>query len=128
MPYVTIDLAWHTDRLCDVVRWQLANPHKRDEGPEVPPGGARIWSIFLALHAARTAGMGANPITYGEMEAYARLQQTPLRPFEVDMLRAVDRAYMDASRNSKDMPPPEREVQSRKMSPGLFDALFGGRS
>ena len=84
-----IDFRWLSDSLCDVLRWQRANPGGED-GPEVPTVGRRVWSIFLGLDATRTVGMAANPISFGEIEIYSRARREPVRPFEVTMLRALD--------------------------------------
>jgi hypothetical protein len=65
-----IDFRWLSDSLCDVLRWQLANPGGED-GPEVPIAGRRVWSIFLELDATRTVGMAADPISFGEIETTA---------------------------------------------------------
>ena len=47
-----IDFRWLSDSLCDVLRWQRANPGGED-GPEVPIVGRRVWSIFLGLPSGR---------------------------------------------------------------------------
>jgi hypothetical protein len=122
-----IDLDWLSDRLCDVLRWQLANPGVKDDpnAPEVPIAGRRVWSIFLELNATRTAGMGPNPISFGEIAAYSRLRREPVRPFEVSILRALDAAYMEAARAGQDGSTAPN-VSSRPFSVELFDALFGG--
>jgi hypothetical protein len=93
-----------------VLRWQLANPHSED-GPEVPIAGRRVWDIFLELNATRTVGMAANPISVGEIEACSRMRREPVRPFELDMLRALDRAYLEAAREPEK--PAEQKVSAR---------------
>lgn len=82
-----IDFRWLSERLCDALRWQLANPGGED-GPEIPMAGRRVWGIFLELNATRGAGMAPNPISFSEIEAYSRMRREPVRPFEVTMLRA----------------------------------------
>jgi hypothetical protein len=115
-----IDFRWLWDSLCDVLRWQLANPGGED-GSEVPIAGRRVWSIFLELNATRTVGMAVNPI--GEIESWSRLRREPVRPFEVTMLRAPDAAYLEAARAERD--PGPQKVSGRPLTPVLFDALFG---
>lgn len=120
------DHAWLRDCLVDVLRWQLTNPGAVAgyDDPIVPPAGHRVWAIFLALNAARgSSGFGPLPIGMQDMESYARLHRTPLRPFEVEILEALDRAYLDAAieRRSDGK---RQEVSSRPMSPELFDAVF----
>lgn len=119
-----INLDWLSDRLVEVLQWQLANPG-RDDGPEVPYAGLRVWSIFLELNATRGAGgFGPAPISYAEIEAWSRLRREPVRPFELDIIRALDAAYMKAAATG----PGETskpEVSSRTMTTELFDAMFG---
>lgn len=119
-----IDLDWLTDSLCDVLRWQLANPGNED-GPEVPMAGRRVWSVFLDLSATRgSTGFGPAPITFGEIEAWSRLNREPIRPFELTMLRAMDAAFLKAAADRSDEP--ERpKVSARPFSMELFDAWFG---
>jgi len=57
------------------------------------------------------------------MEAYARLHRTPLRPFEVEILQALDRAYLEAAAEKRG-DGKKQEVSTRPMSPELFDAGF----
>lgn len=122
-----IDLEWLSDRLCDVLRWQLANPGAKDDptAPEVPTAGRRVWSIFLELNATRTVGMGPNPIGFGEIEAWSRMRREPVRPFEVTMLRALDAAYLEAAREPQAQPGPA--VSARPATIEMFDALFSAR-
>lgn len=121
-----IDLSWLSDRLCEALRWQLAHPGRAD-GPEVPWAGRRIWSIFLDLNAARGSnGWGPNPVTHHEIEAWAWLRREPVRPWELDILRAMDAAYLEHATQhaSKGQQTASQQSSSRPMSPALFDAVF----
>jgi hypothetical protein len=124
-----IDLGWLSDRLVEVLKWQLANPGAKDgpDAPEVPMAGRRVWSIFLELNASRTSGgMAPNPISGVEIEAYSRLRREPVRSFEVTMLRALDGAYMEAGRaGQQETEAPTATASERPMTPALFDAVFG---
>lgn len=115
-----ISFDWLTDRLVDVLQWQLAKGG--EGGPSVPIAGRRVWSIFLDLNAARSVGFGPNPITYSEIEAWSRVRLEPVRPWELDIIRALDRAFLKASGEGGQ----KQEQSVRKMSPALFDAVFGG--
>jgi hypothetical protein len=122
-----IDPDVFADDLKAVLRWQLANPG-RDDGPEVPWAGARVWGLFLRLHEGRDAGsFGPSPITYEAMEAFSAITGEPLRPWETDIIRSLDREWLKAaaakleSGNAVSVP-----TRSRPMSPALFDAVFGG--
>lgn len=109
-----IDLDWLSDRLCDVLRWQLANIGAHElAGPEVPWAGRRAWSMFLELNGTRTGnGFGPNPISDVEIESYSRLRREPIRSWELTILRALDAAYLKAAREmtgqaAKPAPPPD---------------------
>jgi len=58
---------------------------------------AHVWRWFLELHSARTGnGYGPNPITFSEIRAWMELKGVVLRGFEVDAIRALDGAYLEA--------------------------------
>ena len=119
-----IDLQWLSDRLCYILRWIMDRPGDRD-GPELPMAGERVWGIFLDLHATRGSnGFGANPISATEIEAWSRLRREPIRTFELDIIRNMDVAYLTAVAKKAE-PVPEHNVSTRKLSVGLFDAMFG---
>lgn len=119
-----IDLDTLADDLKMVLRWQLANPGRAD-GPEVPWAGARIWGLFLRLHEGRAGGgFGPAPITYEAMEAFSAITGESLRPWEIDIIRALDREWsrsVTTKSRSELLTPP---TASRPMSPELFDAVF----
>ncbi|MGE0524378.1 MAG: hypothetical protein AB7O60_15260 [Variibacter sp.] len=117
---------WLRDRLVAVLQWQLANPGAvaGHDDPFVPPAGHRVWGIFLALNSARgSSGFGPLPIGLQDMEAYQRLARTPIRPFEIDIIQALDRAYLEAAAAKHG--DKRQEVSTRPLSPALFDAVFG---
>lgn len=119
-----ISLDWLSARLCEVVRWQLANPGRRRGGPEVPPAGMRVWGIFLALNAGRTAGMnGPNPISTVETEAWSRLHREPIRPFEADIIAALDRAMLGAAA-PKTTRPAQRPIPDEPPTADAILAVF----
>lgn len=65
------------------------------KGPSLPPEAVHLWNHFVQLHAARTSGgMGPNPITYAELDAYCRLTAAGLDAWEVGAVRALDDAYL----------------------------------
>ncbi len=122
-----IDLRWPTDRLCEVLRWQLDNSGAAEDpdAPEVPWAGRRVWSIFLELNSTRTVGFAPNPISILEIEAWSRLKREPIRPFELDMLQALDAEWMKAARETTGQEA-KPKVNARPFSMQLFDAWFGG--
>lgn len=58
--------------------------------PQVPPEGAHIWSAFRALNARRPGEWTSQPITYGEIAAFMAVTDTPLLPWEVEIVIAID--------------------------------------
>lgn len=124
-----INLQWLSDRLVYILRWRMdrhPGAENEPEAPQIPPAGLRVWGIFLDLHATRGSnGFGANPIAYADIEAWSRLRREPVRPFELDMIRALDATWLEvAAAMAKE--PDKPKVSSRKVTPALFDAMFGG--
>jgi hypothetical protein len=75
-----------------------AIPSEYSEAPECPPELAHVWRWFWELDDTRPRGMaGPSPITYAEIDAWARLTGVSLRPFEIWALRAVDNACLLAA-------------------------------
>lgn len=65
---------------------------------------AHLWAWYCELAAARTSsGFGVNPITYPDIEAWARIMRIIPTPFEARVLRQVDNAILEkiAARASK---------------------------
>lgn len=65
-----------------------------DDTPGLEPALVRLWAVWRDLNATRSSGMAANPISYGEIEAFCRLTGEHLDPWEARAVRAVDDAYM----------------------------------
>lgn len=62
----------------------------------MPEAGRLIWSWFGALNGSRTYHMsGPNPISYAEIEAWARLHGWSLSQRHIDAIRALDDAWLD---------------------------------
>lgn len=63
---------------------------------DVPEQGEHLLEWFFALDAARSSnGMGANPIGYGELDAWSRLTGAEPSPQEVVILKRMDTAYLN---------------------------------
>lgn|GEM_PF-1414742 len=58
--------------------------------PALPGDCAHVWQWFSDLLLTRQIGMGDNPITYSEIDAYCRLTDTRMEPWEA---RALIEAY-----------------------------------
>lgn len=65
-----------------------------DDEPECPPALEYLWGWFLDIGSTRGGGYGPAPITYPDIDAWARLTGNDPTPWEVRMLRRIDNAYM----------------------------------
>lgn len=61
----------------------------------IPDGWGLLWDIFGALSARRgNSGFGPQPLTFMEIESWARLFQVRLSVMEVRLIEAMDGAFM----------------------------------
>lgn len=85
-----------------------------------PVAGVVLWEAFAALCAGRVYGdVGPGPISMGEVEAYTRLMRVELPPHHVQILRAMDAAWLKWART------PEKDRPAGEMTGAAFDAVFG---
>lgn len=75
-------------------RFRQASPPLR-----VPANGRHVWDWFWQLSARRRSG--PESLSYAEIESWARMTATPVRPEEVDMLTAMDDAYVTEVRKEQ---------------------------
>lgn len=62
--------------------------------PDPPAALDHVWDWFWELHMARSgSGLGANPISYGEIAAWAALTGRSPGPREVRGIVALDQAF-----------------------------------
>ena len=123
-----IDIEWLSDRLVYILRWQMdRHPGAMEtypDAPEMPMAGQRVWGIFLALASNRSSnGFGASPISFSEVEAWSRMHREPVRPFELDIIRALDATHLElmaAMAKEPDKP----KVSDQKLTVAVFDRLF----
>ncbi|MFS8124204.1 hypothetical protein QD336_17430 [Rhizobium sp. BR 250] len=89
-----------------------------------------MWKWFIDLNRTRTFHMaGPNPISFAEIDAYARVSGWPISERHVAIITAMDGAFLShhAQQSSKKpdgvkMLPPVSKVP---LSAGLLDAMFG---
>jgi hypothetical protein len=63
--------------------------------PKVPGAAAHLWGWFWQLSNARPEGFSsAGPLTFGEIAAWAGLTGARPQAWEVEALKAMDRAYL----------------------------------
>lgn len=58
----------------------------------IPPQARHVWDWFWQLSNRRVSG--PEVLSYSEVQAWARMTATPVRPEEVEMLMAMDDAYV----------------------------------
>jgi len=123
-----------TERLRDLLVAELKRYLLENNRPRLPAGGELLWDWFLDIHRSRSVHAGGlNPITYGEIEAYARLYRWEMRPYHIEVLFALDRAFLDTVQEqiriardgktadgTKVLPPRSKHA----VSPEIFDAMF----
>jgi hypothetical protein len=62
----------------------------------MPEGSEYLFSAWEELHRARSSGMATNPISWQDIDAYGRVIDPPLVPWEARAVRAIDDAYLTA--------------------------------
>lgn len=73
-----------------------ARARKELAGPGRPSGFLYLWEMFLEVGRSRGASMvGLNPISYPDIDAWARLTGRAPDALEVDALFAIDAAWRD---------------------------------
>lgn len=94
-----------------------------------PLGAAPLWAAFHRLSRARTwHAHGPNPISFQEVEAYCRLFRVPFEPGHIDIITAMDEAWLAHSFEAMRSKTSERKTippaSKRPLSAALFDAIF----
>jgi hypothetical protein len=78
------------------VKKQIGHAPEGLENPtNFPSLLVHIWSAFCSLNSARTAGFsGPNPITYTEIQAWKELTDSPLKSWEIQVIKRMDEVYL----------------------------------
>ena len=80
---------------------QTGKPPAELIGPAMPPALGYLWRTFIRLHNGRSYGeAGANPICYTEIKAWCDLYGADLVDWEIDLVKALDAAFI-SSQNDK---------------------------
>lgn len=84
----------------------------------MPLDTAHVWAWFQELHAARSSGMAANPISFSEIDAYCRLNQVVMTPWELGLIRQLDAiALMPAAERARHATAPRAADETPSASP-----------
>lgn len=62
--------------------------------PELHPAVEHLWSWFDQLSGTRGGGFGPAPLTYQELDAWARLTDSRPTPWEVEQILRLDRLWL----------------------------------
>ena len=83
----------------------------------------------MALSRARSCGpVGPNPISFPEIEAWARLMRTPLEPHHVEVLVTMDGVFTEHAYRKSDVADGVKvlpRVSEHGLTPALFDLAVG---
>ena len=93
----------------------------------VPEGLDLFLSLFGEISAARTYhAHGPNPISFAEIEAFARLHRWPLCAHHVRIIKAIDDAWLEHARSLTGEEPvaPRHSGPAQEMTAHAFDAVF----
>lgn len=64
-----------------------------DGEPQLLPAIDYLWEWFQDLHGTREGGFGPGPLTHTEIYCWASLNHIELSPWELKMIKVIDRAY-----------------------------------
>lgn len=79
------------------LRQHLAQVGKTVDDPDVPNAWAYALEYFKHLSRQRqSGGFGLSPLSFTEIKSWSELTATILSPFDVELICAMDRAYLGA--------------------------------
>lgn len=61
-----------------------------------------LWEWFLDLNSTRQSGMGINAISYSEIKAWCELVGISLSPYEIRVIKLLDRVYLEHYNSKQD--------------------------
>lgn len=98
--------------------------------PVVPDAGVLLWNLFMQISASRTYhAAGPHPVSFAEIEAYARLHRWPFQSHHITIIRALDDAWLEHAyaETGKGQKGAQRLPTGREpaINPSAFDAVFG---
>lgn len=72
-----------------------------DHAP-IPEAALRSWEYWLDLSSGRTVnGFGAAPLSWLDIDAWARMTDTHPTHTELALIRTIDRAFLEAQQATK---------------------------
>lgn len=76
--------------------------------PPIPKALVYLWRAFHRLSRRRGGnGIGANPISWSEIDAFVRNTRIRLAPWEIEVIEALDDLFLAARVSTPTPPGPE---------------------
>ncbi|MDS9467950.1 hypothetical protein RGQ15_10270 [Paracoccus sp. MBLB3053] len=111
-------------QLCAAVKASLTG--KKAYPPEA---GRDLWNAFQGLSGTRTYNpAGPNPIQPSEIAAWCQLMRLPLEPRHVEILIAMDAAWLDHAYARTKAPDGVKvlpQISQMPITTALLDAMMG---
>lgn len=113
-------------KLVEALRESLKN----GAGGVLPAGGDVFWAMFQSMAETRQHhGYGPLAISYQEMEAWSRLHRVPLEPHHVEIIRALDNAWLEhhiegMTKRSNPLETKFTRVPLERLTATVFDAMM----
>lgn len=79
------------------------------QGPELYPACAHWFTWWYELAEGRQSGLGTSPLAWADIAAWSTLTGRQLDPYDIEALRTIDRAYLDANK-----PPATTQAKGRQ--------------
>ena len=96
--------------------------------PEFDDELGHIAEYLDEIGAARSTGMGAVPVDFAEIQAWAALTRTPLEPSEVTALWSMSTAYAAVLNDTSDACPVQDERTTEAIEMSKLKALIASAS
>jgi len=78
------------EHLKAIERQTGVTPQALLNAPRLPTGCEELWSVFCDIHNRR----GEGPLSYVEIDAYQRVANRKIAPWELEAIQKADDAYL----------------------------------
>lgn len=85
--------------------------------PAFPKEVAYLWTIYHRLRRRISAGFaGPNPVGWQDLDAFVRQTGFPLAPWEVEIVEAIDDAFLNPALRTPAAPPGQQMTNTADAS------------
>ena len=63
---------------------------------EIPEAAFDAWMLWIDLHNGRSVGFGVSQLSWLDIDAWSRIRGHKLTFTELELIRAIDRAFVEA--------------------------------